>query len=100
VKEAWLAPGRKVYLDLGIVKEIAAVRVNGQSAGVLLWAPYRLEITKLLKTGANRLEIGVTNTLANRYGQGRLGLREKSASGLLGPVRLVPAKLVECKFTT
>lgn len=100
VKEAWLAPGRKVYLDLGIVKEIAAVQINGQSAGVLLWAPYRLEITALLKVGGNHLEIGVTNTLANRYVESKSGVPAKPASGLLGPVRIVPAKVIECEFTT
>jgi hypothetical protein len=78
---------------------MASVRVNGQNAGTRLWSPYRLEITTLLKAGANRLEIGVTNTLANRYGQGRPGLREKPASGLLGPVRLTPAKVLESELT-
>ncbi len=95
----WLGAGRKVYLDLGVVKNIATVRVNGKSAGTELWSPYRLEINELLKVGSNRLEIGVTNTLANRYGQGRPGLPEKPASGLQGPVRLVPAKVLECEFT-
>ena len=95
----WLRPGRKVYLDLGVVKNIASVRVNGKSAGAELWSPYRLEITELLKAGSNRLEIGVTNTLANRYGQGRPGLPEKPESGLMGPVRLVPAKVLESEFT-
>ncbi len=57
-----------------------------------------MEITGLLKEGANRLEVGVTNTLANRYGQGRPGLAEKPASGVLGEVRLVPAKLLEAEL--
>ncbi len=95
----WLRPDRKVYLDLGVVKNIASVRVNGKSAGTRLWSPYQLDITELLKAGSNRLEIGVTNTLANRYGQGRPGLTEKPESGLLGPVRLVPAKVLESEFT-
>lgn len=99
VDSEWLGPGRKVYLDLGVVKNIANVRVNGKSAGTQLWSPYRLEITELLKAGSNRLEIGVTNTLANRYGQGRPGLSEKPDSGLLGPVQLVPAKVLESEFT-
>jgi hypothetical protein len=99
VDSDWLTAGRKVYLDLGVVKNIASVRVNGKSAGTVLWSPYRLEITELLKAGPNRLEVGVTNTLANRYGQGRPGLAEKPASGLLGPVRLIPAKVLECEFS-
>jgi hypothetical protein len=99
VDSGWLGPGRKVFLDLGVVKNIASVRVNGKSAGTKLWSPYQLDITDLLKAGSNRLEIGVTNTLANRYGQGRPGLTEKPESGLLGPVRLVPAKVLESEFT-
>jgi len=99
VPSDWLGTKRKVYLDLGAVQHMASVRVNGQNAGTRLWSPYRLDITTLLKAGANRLEIGVTNTLANRYGQGRPGLREKPASGLLGPVRLVPAKVLQSEFT-
>jgi hypothetical protein len=78
---------------------MASVRVNGQDAGTRLWDPYRLDITALLKAGSNRLEIGVTNTLANRYGQGRPGLQGKPPSGLLGPVRLVPAKVLESELT-
>lgn len=91
--------GKKIYLDLGMVNNIATVRVNGKSAGIRLWSPYRLEITNLVNAGSNRLEIGVTNTLANRYGQGRPGLAEKPPSGLLGPVRLIPAKVLEYEFT-
>jgi hypothetical protein len=73
--------------------------VNGKNAGTELWSPYRLEVTDLLKAGSNHLEVGVTNTLANRYGQGRPGLVEKPASGLLGPVRLIPAKVLEYEFS-
>ena len=99
VPKEWLAPGRKVFLDLGVVKEIANVKVNGKSEGVRLWSPFRVEITQFLKPGSNRLEIGVTNTLANRFGQGRPGLPEKPPSGLIGPVRLIPAKVMETQLT-
>jgi hypothetical protein len=99
VDREWLGVGRKVYLDLGEVNNIASVRVNGKNAGTELWSPYRLEVTDLLKAGSNHLEVGVTNTLANRYGQGRPGLVEKPASGLLGPVRLIPAKVLEYEFS-
>jgi len=94
----WVGTGRRVFLDLGDVRNIAEVRVNGKSAGTQLWPPYRFDITELLKAGSNRLQIGVTNTLANRYGQGRPGLTEKPASGLLGPVRLVSAKILTTEF--
>ena len=54
VDGSWLRPGRKVYLDLGNVREMAQVRVNGKDAGSRLWRPYRLDITLLLKAGKNR----------------------------------------------
>jgi hypothetical protein len=48
------------------VRDIAEVRVNGKSAG-LVWAPpYRVDVTQLLHRGANKLEIAVTNEWTNR----------------------------------
>lgn len=44
---------------------------------------------------ADRLEIGVTNTLANRYAQRRSSFPVKPSFGSDGPVRLIPAKVVE-----
>lgn len=98
IPNEWLAAGKMVYLDLGVVSHMAAVRVNGRNAGTRLWSPYRFEITSLLKPGANRVEVAVTNTLANRYGQGRPGIQEKPPSGLLGPVQLIPARVFESEF--
>jgi hypothetical protein len=60
--------GRKdLYLDLGDVKHIARVILNGKDLGVAWTAPWRVRIPKgLLKDKRNRLEIEVTNTWANR----------------------------------
>lgn len=55
-----------LYLDLGDVKNIAEVRINGIGAGSAWTYPYRVELTPHLKTGSNMLEIDVTNTWANR----------------------------------
>ena len=46
-----LAAFRPVALDLGGVDMIADVRVNGEKAGVLWAAPYRLDIGKWVKPG-------------------------------------------------
>jgi hypothetical protein len=46
-------------------KDVAEVAVNGQKAGVCLWAPYEVDITGLLQPGANEISIAVTNTLIN-----------------------------------
>jgi len=61
-----LASGRQVYLDLGEVRELAEVFVNGQSAGVLWKPPFRTEITKLVRPGLNVLKIEVMNMWINR----------------------------------
>ena len=64
------APGGSdsaVTLDLGRVKNIAEVLVNGERCGGTLWKPpFRADITNALKPGKNRLEIRVTNLWPNR----------------------------------
>jgi hypothetical protein len=63
-----LAPvqGKKVYLDLGVVHDMARVRLNGKDLGVVWCAPWRVEITKELKAVGNQLEIEVANRWPNR----------------------------------
>ncbi|OGV70699.1 MAG: hypothetical protein A2283_16580 [Lentisphaerae bacterium RIFOXYA12_FULL_48_11] len=56
----------KIYLDLGEVRDIARVRVNGHDAGTVWKQPYRLDVTKLVKQGENQLEVEVVNTWLNR----------------------------------
>ncbi len=97
--------GRSVWLDLGEVKEIAEVIVNGRDLGVLWKPPFRVDVTQAVHPGSNTLEVRVTNLWPNRL-IGDQGLPEdrrhtwttynpftaKSKlleSGLLGPVRLV-----------
>jgi len=61
-----LRPTQRYILDLGTVHEMAAIKVNGRAMGVAWYPPFRMDITSALKTGANKLEIRVTNTWANR----------------------------------
>jgi hypothetical protein len=56
----------RLFLDLGDVKEVAEVRLNGKKLGVLWSAPWRVEITDAVKAGDNTLEIDVVNLWANR----------------------------------
>ena len=56
----------RYYLDLGSVKEIAQVFLNGKDLGVLWKPPFRVDITDVLKPGRNRLEVRVTNLWPNR----------------------------------
>ena len=62
----FLADGREVWLDLGEVEVMAEVRLNGEDLGVLWHPPFRVELGKVLKPGANTLEVEVTNLWVNR----------------------------------
>lgn len=55
------------YLDLGSVRNLARVRLNGRDLGTLWTAPWRVAIPAgLLKPTGNQLEIEVANLWPNR----------------------------------
>ena len=56
----------KTYLDLGVVHDMARVRLNGKDLGVVWCAPWRIEIASAIKAGDNELEIEVVNRWPNR----------------------------------
>jgi len=101
----WFRTGAKLWLDLGDVKNIAEVTVNGKALGTVWKAPFRVDVTAALKPGANTLEIRVTNLWVNRLiGDQQPGVTQKLTytaqqfyradspllpSGLLGPVQVV-----------
>ena len=58
-------PNKRWVLDLGEMKNIAEVELNGKVVGVDWIAPYEVDITEALRTGKNDLRIKVTNTLIN-----------------------------------
>lgn len=53
-------------LELGEVGDIAEVCVNGYKADVIWKYPYRIDITKYMKSGDNTIVIRVTNRWVNR----------------------------------
>ncbi len=101
--------GKKLYLDLNRVRNIAQVRLNGHDLGVVWTAPWRVEITKAVKQTGNILEIDVVNLWPNRLmGDAKLPPEQRLTktnvgkfndpknqellpAGLLGPVRLMAA---------
>jgi alpha-L-rhamnosidase/F5/8 type C domain len=101
----WFAAADRMWLDLGRVRNIAQVRVNGKDLGLVWKAPFRVDVTKALKPGTNRLEVKVTNLWVNRLiGDAQPDATDKYTfttqafykadspllpSGLLGPVRLL-----------
>ncbi len=101
----WLRPGAHILLDLGDVKELADVSVNGKPLGIVWHAPYRVDITNALRPGDNELTVKVTNLWVNRLiGDQQPDTTKKYtfttfkpynadsplvSSGLLGPVRIL-----------
>ncbi len=100
----WLAKDRHVYLDLGSVKNLAEVTLNGKSLGILWKAPFRVDITNAAHVGTNHLELKITNLWPNRLIGDQKQPEDKRItwasvslykadspllpSGLLGPVRM------------
>ncbi|WP_033410992.1 glycosyl hydrolase [Segetibacter koreensis] len=100
-----LLKGSQVWLDLGEVKNLAEVMVNGRPLGVVWKKPFRVDVTNALKAGANKVGIKVTNLWVNRLiGDAQPGVTSKITytsmpfyqanspllpSGLLGPVRII-----------
>lgn len=58
--------GGDLYLDLGEVKNVARVRLNGKDLGVVWTAPWRVAVRDALKPEGNQLEIEVANLWPNR----------------------------------
>lgn len=104
----WFKDGARLSIDLGEVKNLAEVSVNGKTLGIVWKTPYRVDVTSALKPGANTVEIKVTNPWVNRI----IGDRQPNAtktytftspkfykadsklvpSGLLGPVRIIRSR--------
>ena len=103
--ETWFETGKKLCLDLGVVRNLAEVSVNGKYLGIVWKRPFRIDVTDVLKPGENKLEIKVTNLWVNRL----IGDQQPDAtkkytyttqafyqadspllpSGLLGPVQIL-----------
>ena len=61
------------HLDLGVVKNLARVKLNGEDRGIVWTAPWRVKLGRSLHTHGNRLEIEVVNLWPNRLiGDGTL----------------------------
>jgi len=94
----------RLFLNLGVVKNIASVRLNGKDLGVVWTHPWTVEITAAVKEKDNLLEVNVINLWPNRLiGDATLppeqrrthtniAFYDKSkpllSSGLLGPVTI------------
>jgi hypothetical protein len=89
-------PEARIYLDLGRVAIMAAVKLNGKDLGTLWKAPYRVDITGAVKAGENVLQIRVVNLLVNRM-IGDEFLPEDSERNKNGTLKQWPVWLEEGK---
>jgi hypothetical protein len=96
-------PGR-LTLDLGSVREVAEVTLNGKTLGTAWTAPYALDITTAVRPGRNELKVRVANLWVNRLiGDAQPDAKQRYTfttiptyradaplrpSGLLGPVTI------------
>ena len=62
----WFKKGSRLWIDLGDVKNLAIVIVNGREVGEPWHAPYRVDVTSALKPGENKITIQVINSWVNR----------------------------------
>ncbi|MCX6895502.1 MAG: glycosyl hydrolase [Verrucomicrobia bacterium] len=61
-----LGAGCSLWLNLGTVKNLAEVSLNGKPLGILWKPPFRVDVTGAARPGKNRLEIKITNLWPNR----------------------------------
>lgn len=98
------APAGGYRLDLGEVRDIARVFVNGEDMGIVWRSPFQLDVTRAIRPGRNSLRVEVTNSWKNRIiGDQQPGMKQVTfgpslveradmplaRAGLIGPVRLV-----------
>lgn len=99
--------GKKVFLDLGNLQEMAVVTLNGRRFPLCWTPPYEPDISDCLVNGVNELKVEIINLWPNRLiGDGKLPEEQRltktninkfetpdaesllRVSGLLGPVKL------------
>lgn len=113
----------KLELDLGKIGNIGEVEINGKQAETIWMKGQKCEISQLVKEGQNELTIYVTNTNINRvsafyealpvpdhlvdkYGKAKAiqhkqreyGFEPLPPSGLMGPVKINPIKIIKMRY--
>ncbi|KPL14377.1 MAG: hypothetical protein AMS26_11000 [Bacteroides sp. SM23_62] len=76
-----------IFLNLGKVREVVEIYLNGEKMGILWKPPYQKDITWAAKAGENTLTLEVANTWSNRLtGDGLLPESERyTKTNITGP---------------
>lgn len=81
----------RFILDLGDVGATAKVVINGKTAAIFTFAPFRTDITDYVTNGTNDIEITVSTTLSNHYStipSLYSNFPQDAKSGLIGPAEI------------
>ncbi len=105
IPEEWISEDGDICLDLGDVKNLAEVTVNGKQLGIVWKKPFRISVKAALQVGENEISVKITNLWVNRLiGDAQPDASEKftyttmpfyradsplKTSGLLGPVQFI-----------
>jgi len=81
-----IKPDERLLVRLESLADLADVRVNGKSAGVIAWEPFEVDVTQLARVGRNTIEIKVANSLQN------LLVMVPKDSGVVGKVEIIRRK--------
>ena len=93
---------KRIFIDLGRVKNMASVYLNGQNLGTVWTAPWRIDVTEAIKEKNNQLKIKVANLWINRL-IGDQAFTDDGIKGDLWPEWLLQGKPRDSKritFTT
>jgi hypothetical protein len=63
---AEISKNSEYFLDLGKLKNLGRIKMNGKDLGVVWTAPWQVDITDVLKSKGNHLEVEVANLWINR----------------------------------
>lgn len=98
VPDAPMNSRQELWIDLGEVREVATIRVNGKPVATLWHPPFRARIDAPLHTGENTVEIDVSNLWANRLiGDSQPGAKRYAQSNITtykSDSRLLPSGLL------
>jgi len=102
---AHLAKDIRLFLDLGLVHDVAVVKVNGKDVATLLVPPYQVNVTDFIHDGENLIEVTVHCTMRNLLvgyaNRGKAGApwrhhkrKALMPAGLIGPAAIVAKRVV------